>query len=59
MGIVLVYFAEHWVVDVLAGWLVVGVSFAIWHVVDGFRSRRSSPPSITTDAEENPRAALV
>jgi hypothetical protein len=30
-----VYFAEHYVVDVLAGWAVVGASFALWNRVEG------------------------
>ena len=30
MAIALVYFAEHWVVDVVAGWALVAASFALW-----------------------------
>jgi membrane-associated phospholipid phosphatase len=35
MAVTLVYFAEHYVVDVLAGWAVVGASFALWNRVEG------------------------
>ena len=30
MAIALVYFAEHWVIDILAGWALVAASFALW-----------------------------
>lgn len=30
MAVALVYFAEHWVVDVVAGWGLVAASFAVW-----------------------------
>jgi membrane-associated phospholipid phosphatase len=38
MAVALVYLAEHWIVDVLAGWLVVGLSFLVWSRIE----RRSS-----------------
>ncbi len=31
MAVALVYFAEHWVIDVLAGWALVAGSFVLWH----------------------------
>jgi hypothetical protein len=31
MLIALVYFAEHWVIDALVGWAIVGASFRFWH----------------------------
>eukprot|EP01041_Mallomonas_annulata_P025980 gene25980-47157_t len=40
MGVALVYLAEHWVVDVLAGWAVVGMSFALWAVIERRFARR-------------------
>lgn len=30
MAVALVYFAEHWVVDIVAGWGLVAASFAVW-----------------------------
>jgi hypothetical protein len=30
----LVYFAEHWVIDVLVGWALVAASFAAWHRIE-------------------------
>jgi hypothetical protein len=30
MAVALVYFAEHWVIDVLVGWALTGASFAVW-----------------------------
>lgn len=59
MGVALVYVAEHWVVDVLAGWLVVGAAFGIWHLVDARRSRRDPPSSDTTEPEEIPHAPIA
>jgi membrane-associated phospholipid phosphatase len=34
MGLALVYLGEHWVVDLLAGWAVVGASFALWNRIE-------------------------
>lgn len=47
MGVSLVYLAEHWVVDVLAGWAVVGFSFLLWNRVE----RRLAARNVTDDAE--------
>jgi membrane-associated phospholipid phosphatase len=30
MGVALVYLGEHYVVDVLAGWVLVGLAFVLW-----------------------------
>lgn len=38
MGVALVYFAEHWVIDVLAGWALTAGSFAAWARIE--RGRR-------------------
>ena len=45
MGVSLVYLAEHWIVDILAGWVLVGVSFAAWHLIE----RRSSDRAVPTE----------
>ncbi len=34
MVVALVYFAEHYVVDAVAGWAVVGASFAVWNRIE-------------------------
>lgn len=34
MGLALVYLAEHWVIDLIAGWACVGASFAIWGMIE-------------------------
>ncbi len=34
MALALVYFAEHWVIDVLVGWALVAASFVIWHRIE-------------------------
>jgi membrane-associated phospholipid phosphatase len=47
MGLSLVYLAEHWVVDVLAGWAVVGLSFLVWHRIEQRLSGRASEPDAT------------
>ncbi len=39
----LVYLAEHWVVDVVAGWAVVGAAFAVWATIEHrLRQRRAA-----------------
>jgi len=40
MAVALVYFAEHWVIDVLAGWLLVAASFAVWARIEARWRRR-------------------
>jgi hypothetical protein len=41
MGVSLVYFAEHWVIDVLAGWGLTAASFLLWARLErGARARR-------------------
>jgi membrane-associated phospholipid phosphatase len=49
MGISLVYLAEHYVTDVLAGWLTVWLSFALWRRIER-RMQRSSPGGAGEDA---------
>jgi membrane-associated phospholipid phosphatase len=41
MALSLVYLAEHYVIDVLAGWALVGLSFLIW----GWIERRRTEPT--------------
>jgi len=43
MCLVLVYLGEHYVIDVVAGWIIVGVSFAVWGRLERrARSRRAA-----------------
>ncbi len=44
MAVALVYFAEHYVVDVLAGWAVVGASVAVWNRVEATAEQPVSAP---------------
>jgi membrane-associated phospholipid phosphatase len=43
MGVALVYLAEHYVIDVLAGWAVVLFSFWLWARIERWWSRREEP----------------
>ena len=49
MGISLVYLAEHYVIDVLAGWAVVVFSFWMWATIERWWDRRRSEPLATTN----------
>lgn len=50
MGISLVYLAEHYVIDVLAGWAAVGASFWICSAIERWWRRRSEPdPHVSVD----------
>jgi hypothetical protein len=40
MAVALVYFAEHWVIDVLVGWALVAASFILWHRIERAASAR-------------------
>lgn len=52
MGLALVYLAEHWVIDVIAGWVVVGTSFALWGAVERRRTRRQADHVESTPLRE-------
>jgi membrane-associated phospholipid phosphatase len=41
MAIALAYFAEHYIVDALVGWLLVGASFWLWNRIEASRATRS------------------
>lgn len=40
MAAALVYLGEHYVADVLAGWLLVGVAFWVWNRIERWQRRR-------------------
>ncbi|MDA3040551.1 MAG: phosphatase PAP2 family protein [Actinomycetota bacterium] len=42
MGVALVYLAEHWVIDITAGWGVVGASFVLWGTIERRRDKRQA-----------------
>jgi membrane-associated phospholipid phosphatase len=48
MGVALVYLGEHYVVDVLAGWVLVGLSFVLWGWIE--RRGRLSRAAISRSA---------
>lgn len=60
MGISLVYLAEHYVIDVLVGWIVVALSFWMWaRIEQRFDRRRGAEldqPTSTDTANELERA---
>ncbi len=47
MGLALVYVAEHWVIDLIAGWACVGASFAIWGMIERRLAARRHRPDTT------------
>jgi membrane-associated phospholipid phosphatase len=50
MGISLVYLAEHYVIDVVAGWALVGATFWAWNRLDRRRRSRSTTDSGPNDS---------
>jgi len=46
----LMYFAEHYLIDALAGWAIVGLSFAVWRRVETRQARHDLEES-TFDAD--------
>lgn len=44
MAVTLAYFAEHYIVDALAGWLVVGASFWLWNRLEARWEQLDSQP---------------
>ena len=59
MGVALVYLAEHWVIDVLAGWAVVGMSFALWAVIERRLARRRGDDVATDDVGQTEAVAVA
>jgi membrane-associated phospholipid phosphatase len=49
MAMSLVYFAEHYVIDVLAGWLYVAAAFWFW----GRREKKKRNEADLTDSDDN------
>ena len=45
MAVALMYFAEHYLVDALAGWAVVGISFLVWNRIEGRRAPTGAVPT--------------
>jgi hypothetical protein len=43
MAVVLAYFAEHYIVDAVAGWLIVGTVFWLWNRIEVWLAERSGP----------------
>ncbi len=60
MGLSLVYLAEHYVTDVLGGWLVVGASFLLWNRIERRRRSHTAPSSSTLGGttSEQPQQAV-
>jgi len=50
MAVTLVYTGEHYVVDVVAGWLTAGIAVAVWAAVR--RHRFTWRSHVDTDATE-------
>ena len=43
MAVALAYFAEHYIVDAVAGWLLVGTVFWLWNRIEAWLAERSGP----------------
>lgn len=61
MALALMYFAEHYLADALGGWLIVGVTFWLWHRIENRRSARTqrdgkAEQSVEAAAEPSPAA---
>lgn len=61
MAIALMYFAEHYLTDALAGWATVGVSFFLWNRIETRWERRGAEPVASDDARlsHDPAETLV
>jgi PAP2 superfamily len=54
MALALMYFAEHYFADALAGWAVVGVSFLVWNRIEVWRAQRNASPVDESLADDLP-----
>ncbi len=51
MAVALAYFAEHYIVDALVGWLIVGASFLMWNRIEARLTDRSAPPDVDEQSD--------
>ena len=56
MAIALAYFAEHYFVDAVAGWLIVGASFLLWNRVERRLDGRRNEPALADSTEADTAA---
>ena len=49
MAVTLMYFGEHYLVDALAGWAVVGVSFLVWNRIEAKWNATDDQPTDDVD----------
>jgi hypothetical protein len=54
MAVALAYFAEHYFIDAIAGWLVVGSSFLLWNRIEARLAARSDDQLGRPDDGPNP-----
>jgi hypothetical protein len=54
MAVALAYFAEHYFIDAIAGWLVVGSSFLLWNRIEARLAARSDDQLARPDDGPNP-----
>jgi hypothetical protein len=62
MAISLAYFAEHYLIDAIAGWLIVGGSFLLWHRIESRLDERTDddvPQPADADVDSVDDAELV
>lgn len=54
MALSLMYFAEHWFIDAVAGWAIVGLSFWIWNRIEARLAERTAGagPEPTSEGSE-------
>jgi len=45
MAVALSYFAEHYMIDAIAGWTIVGLSFLLWNRIERALDRRRAAPA--------------
>ena len=57
MAVSLAYFAEHYIVDALIGWLYVGASFLVWNRIERAIETRRTPPDSGDSGNEPIQAA--
>lgn len=59
MGLALMYFAEHYLADVLAGWAIVGLSFWLWGWIERWSEQRRVRPTVDVELDAGREGRLL
>ena len=52
MAVALAYFAEHYIIDAIVGWLIVGASFLLWNRIERRLADRANSGTVDGSGDD-------